>query len=113
MKPYNEKKYFIMSHMVKDIEIESEIPFDIDYAIKEYANTLSNDYGISISKNAIKNKEPYYDCDGHFLGYWLTGKTGFEDRHTNTPYTEQYIDICVRIYMPYHIEECPCLNRGD
>ena len=99
MKPYNYKKWFIMRDFVKDIIIESE---SIKKALNEYRTILDDEYSISVSDNAIRHKQPIYMDDSKTgcaiqTGYMLTGKTGFESRSDNVPYTEQYIEVWVTI----------------
>lgn len=95
MKPYNEKKWFITNDLVSNMIIECD---NVISALNEYFDRLENEYAIEISKNARKNKEPLYDKNDNQAGYIFTGKTGFEDRHYNVPYTEEYIDVFTRIY---------------
>lgn len=90
MKEYNCNKYFIMVDYVRNITIKAQ---NVNEALNEYYNKLENDYSITISKNARNHKEPIYNINDEQIGYSFTGKTGFEDRHYNMLYTEQYIEV--------------------
>lgn len=94
MKDYNDDKYFIMTDTVKD---KMYIAKNTDELIKQYTETLENEYGISISKNAIRNKDFLYDVNDKIIGYVFTGKTEFPDRD-RLIYVKQYIDVYTKIY---------------
>lgn len=57
MKEYNNKKWWIDSDVVKEIEIEAE---NVNTALKEYQKEVTEKFYIEISDNAIKNKNPMY-----------------------------------------------------
>lgn len=99
MKHYNCDKWYIMRDYVKNIIINSE---SIKNALEQYRKILNDKYCISVSDNAMKRKEPIYGDESETgcaiqTGYILTGKTGFESRSYNIPYTEQYIEVWVTI----------------
>lgn len=98
MKEYNCDKWFIMRDYVRDITIQAETVLK---ALEHYREILNSQYSITISKTAIKRKQPMYRNDKNGctkqIGYVLTGKTGFESRSDNIPYTEQYIDVWTEI----------------
>ena len=90
MKPYNNKKYWIDGNYVRQTVVPAR---DLKSALKIYCDKLEKKYYISISKTALKNKEPMYR-DGlsgpEQVGYVITGKTDIED-------SAQYIDLWVEI----------------
>ena len=98
MKPYNCEKWYIMSDFVKSIKVKAE---NIKNALEYYREILDEKYFISISDHAMKHKEAMYvdraSNNPIQTGYVLTGKTGFESRSDNVPYTEQYIEVWVTI----------------
>lgn len=93
MKLHNSKNWWIDRNIVEPIYISAE---HLDNALKEYAKIVNDDYCISISKNALKNKSPMYidriDGTTEQVGYVITGKTLF-DKGDYSGYTEQYIDL--------------------
>ena len=96
MKEYNNKKWWIDSNIIRDKYINAE---NIDEALKKYKNLVGENEYISISNNAIKNKNPMYvdTMDGEKqIGYVITGKTEFEDRD-NYKWSTQYIDLWIEI----------------
>lgn len=97
MKEYNNKKWWIDSDVVREIEIEAE---NVNAALKEYQKEVAEKFYIEISDNAIKNKNPMYidTITGEVkqIGYVITGKTEFEDR-VNYKWSVQYIDLWVTI----------------
>lgn len=96
MKEYNNKKWWIDSGIVREIEVEAD---SIREALEEYRQTVINKYYIDISRNAIKNKnEMYIDtADGvKQIGYVITGKTEF-DKGDYSGWSTQYIDLWVEI----------------
>ena len=96
MKEYNNKKWWIDSDVVREIEIEAE---NVNTALKEYQKEVTEKFYIEISDNAIKNKNPMYidtDTGEKQVGYVITGKTDFEDR-VNYKWSTQYIDLWVTI----------------
>lgn len=96
MKPYNNKKWWIDSGIIRDITIQAE---DVSGALKGYCETVKNQYYIDISKNAIKNKNPMYKDDENGdeiqCGYVITGKTDFDNERRG--WVIQYIDLWVTI----------------
>lgn len=90
MKPYNNKKYWIDGNWVRQTVIPAK---DLKSALEIYCDKLKKEYYISISKTALKNKEPMYR-DGlsgpEQVGYVITGKTDIED-------SAQYIDLWIEI----------------
>lgn len=101
MKHYNCHKWYIMRDYVKDIIIASN---SVKEAIERYRSILDDKYCITISNHAMTHKEPLYEDEypngcAKQTGYVLTGKTGFESRSDNVPYTEQYIDVWATINL--------------
>lgn len=97
MKEYNNKKWYIDGDIVSDMRINAD---SVENALKIYQERVVEKHGISISKNALKNKsEMFVDtADGNTkqVGYVITGKTDF-DKGDYTGYSTQYIDLWVTI----------------
>ena len=97
MKEYNNKKWWIDSGIVRDIQVEAESTKD---ALLKYRDIVNDKYCIGISNNAIKNKQPMYvdtkNGDSKQIGYVITGKTEFEDEK-NYKWSTQYIDLWITI----------------
>lgn len=96
MKPYNCKRWWIDSGIVREITVEAD---DMEKALGRYREIVSDDYGIRISKNAMDTKEPMYrdTAAGESLqvGYVITGKTDFNDDYRG--WVAQYIDLWVSV----------------
>lgn len=96
MKEYNNKKWWIDSNIVSDKYINAE---NLNEALEKYKNLVEKKDYITISNNAIKNKNPMYvdTTDGNTkqVGYVITAKTEFQD--DNYKWSTQYIDLWVSI----------------
>lgn len=97
MKPYNYKKWWIDEHTVKEKRITAE---NVTEALQEYQKRLADEDYITVSDNAIKNKQPMFKDINHNtpqqIGYVLTGKTDFFDEN-NYKYVNQYIELWIEI----------------
>ena len=97
MKEYNNKKWYIDGGIVSDMRINAD---SVENALEIYRERVEEKHGITISKNAIKNKsEMFVDLsDGSVkqVGYVITGKTEF-DRGDYSGYSTQYIDLWITI----------------
>lgn len=97
MKEYNNEKWWIDSNIVGEIRITAET---IAAALEQYREQVAEKYYISISNNAIKNKNPMYidtvSGDSKQIGFVITGQCEFEDRY-NYKWSKQYIDLWVSI----------------
>ena len=96
MKPYNNEKWWIDSDVIREIRIQAE---NLQDALMEYKEYVSEAAGVEISNNALKNKEPMYvdiSNGAKQVGYVITGKTEFEDRD-KYKCSKQYIDLWVTI----------------
>jgi hypothetical protein len=97
MKPYNNRRWWIDSGIVRDMTITAE---NVREALTQWRESVEEKHGISISDSAIKNKHPMYvdtkDGETKQVGYVITGKTEFEDRD-NYKWSTQYIDLWVSI----------------
>jgi hypothetical protein len=97
MKEYNNKKWWIDSRIIPEISITAD---SLEAALQEYRERVQEKYYVSISNNALKNKQEMYidlkDGTSQQCGYVITGKTDFEDRD-NYKWTAQYIDLWVTI----------------
>jgi len=96
MKEYNNKKWWIDSGYVRRINIEAE---NLKSAILQFRDELENRYYISVSNNAIRNKNPMYidrkENTPLQIGYVFTGKCDMQ--YDNGTWSAQYIDLWVRI----------------
>ena len=103
MKPYNNKKWWIDSDIIRDINIEAE---SVEEALEQYRGKVHNNCYIDISKTALKKKVAMYqenaNGESYQCGYVITAKTEFEDRD-NYRWSTQYIDLWVNI----NIVVCP------
>lgn len=97
MKEYNSRKWWIDSNIVREIRITAE---NLRAALEQYREIVKEKHYITISDNAIKNKNPMYidtpNGEPKQIGYVITGKTDFEDRD-NYKWSAQYIDLWVTI----------------
>ena len=97
MKEYNSRKWWIDSDIVREIRITAE---NIRAALEQYREIVAEKHYITISDNAIKNKNPLYidtpNGEPEQIGYVITGKTDFEDRD-NYKWSAQYIDLWITI----------------
>lgn len=96
MKPYNNKKWWIDSDIVKEITIEADT---IAAAVKEYQKEVHDRFYIDISDNAIKTKSPMYrdtkTGEPVQVGFVITASTEFDnDRRV---LIKQFIDLWVDI----------------
>lgn len=96
MKEYNHKKWWIDSKLIRNIVIHAE---NMQAALKEYQTIVNDNYGISISNNALRNKSPMYidlkTGETKQIGYVITGKTDFNDDYRR--WVTQYIDLWVTV----------------
>lgn len=97
MKEYNARKWWIDSGIVRPVEIDAD---DLKTALEIWRDMVQDQHYITVSNNALKNKNPMYidDSNGKPLqvGYVITGKTDFEDRDAYRT-TTQYIDLWVTV----------------
>ena len=95
LKEYNCQKYWIDRGYIPHMTIQAE---NLKAAIAEYRSRCKNDYYVSISDNAIKNKEAMYidlkSGESKQIGYVITGKTAFEN---NGRWTDQFIELWTEI----------------
>lgn len=92
MKPYNCKKWFIMSDIVRPIEVEAD---SIDEALEMWRDEIE---GVEVSKNALKNREPMYaykDGTSKQTGYVITASGMFNDDYKR--WVKQYVECWVKI----------------
>ncbi len=94
MKDKDRGKWWIDGNIINDKYVHAET---IQDALKQYADIV-DDY-VSISNNAIKNKQPMYidtkDGKTQQVGYVITGKTPFDNGHGK--WIEKYIDLWIDI----------------
>lgn len=104
MKEYNCDKWWIDRDIVKDMIISAD---SVKEALSAYREKVEEQY-ISISDNAMKRKSAMYreskDGESVQVGYVLTAKTGFEDRHYNISWREEYIELWVEITEEVRID---------
>ena len=96
MKPYNNKNWWIDSGIVREIVADAD---NLQDAIEQYREAVSDKYGITISNNALKNKEPMYrdnrDSEPIQCGYVITASTEFNNDYRG--WVTQYIDLWVTV----------------
>ena len=96
MKYYNNKNWWIDRDIIRDIYINAE---NVAAAIEQYKKIACDTYGINISNNALKNKDPMYidtDAGAVQTGYVITASCDFND-DINYKWIKQYIDLWVNI----------------
>lgn len=96
MKEYNSRKWWIDSKIIPDLRISAN---SLTEALKKYRTTVELAHYVSISNNAIKEKQAMYiDCNGEpfQIGYVITGKYEFYDDSYKS--VNQYIELWVEIY---------------
>ena len=96
MKDKDREKWWIDGDIISDKYIHAETMTD---ALKQYVDIVDN--YISISNNAIKNKQPMYidtnDGKTQQTGYVITGKTLFDNNRGK--WIEKYIDLWIDILI--------------
>jgi len=96
VKPADEKKWWIDHRLVPNMYIQSD---NLHKALKEYQKAMEEEYGITISNNALKNKSSMFrdDKEGNPIqvGYVFTGKTLFDNGGKG--WIDKYIDLWVEI----------------
>ena len=96
MKHYNNKNWWIDGDIIRNVYINAE---NINEALQEYQEITRDRYGVKISNNALKNKDPMYidtPNGAKQMGYVITAKTDFRDDNRHKWIT-QYIDLWVSI----------------
>ena len=96
MKEYNKKQWWIDSGYIRRITIEAE---NLKSAILKYREELKEKYYVTVSNNAIKNRNPMYidrkNDSPLQIGYVITGQSDFQ--RNNGTWTTQYIDLWISI----------------
>ena len=96
MKPYNYKKWWIDSNIVREITVEADT---ITAAVKEYQKEVRDRFYIDISDNAIKTKSPMYidtkTGEPVEVGYVITASADFDNNHRG--WIKQFIDLWVEV----------------
>ena len=104
MKEYNNKKWWIDSEIVREIQVEAE---NVKQALKKYQDIVMHRDYIEISENALRCKNPMYvdtlTGETKQVGFVITGKTEFEDRE-NYRWRAQYIDLWVTVLTVINTE---------
>ena len=97
MKPYNNKNWWIDSDIIRNTYIDAK---NVNGALLIYQEIARDKYGVNISNNAIKNKNPMYidTAEGapKQIGYVITAQTDFNDDR-RYKWVTQYIDLWVDI----------------
>lgn len=98
MKPYNNKKWWIDSNIIREKRISADSLKD---ALLEYQKEVKECDYICISKNAMAHKEPMYrDTSSGTpkqVGYVITALADLDDNHGD--YVPQYINLWVEIIV--------------
>lgn len=96
MKPYNNKKWWIDSGIIREITTKAD---SLTEALRQYQEAVQEHYYITISDNALKTKAPmYHDTksgEAVQVGYVLTASTDFDNDRRG--WVKQYIDLWVTI----------------
>lgn len=96
MKPYNYKKWWIDSNIVREITVEADT---ITAAVKEYQKEVHDRFYIDISDNAIKTKSPMYidtkTGEPVEVGFVITASADFDNNHLG--WVKQFIDLWVEV----------------
>lgn len=95
MKEYNSKHWWIDGNIIAQKTITAE---SVAAALEEYRELVEYDNCISISRNAIKARQPMYvDTKGgeKQIGFVITGQAEFETE--NYRWKKQYVDLWVEI----------------
>lgn len=95
MKEYNNKKWWIDSDIVTRKIIKADT---IDTALERFQALVEEEHYVSISNNAIKNKNPMYlDTENgeKQIGFVITGKSNFQT--DDGRWVSNYIDLWVEI----------------
>lgn len=96
MKEYNAKHWRIDGKIITEKVIAAE---NLPAALEEYRAQVENDHYITISRNALKEKQPMYvdlKTGGEKqVGYVITGRAEFETQ--NYKWCKQYVDLWVEI----------------
>ena len=94
MKPYNNKKWWIGSAVIREITIEAAT---LKEALQLYRERVKEQC-INISDSALRNKSPMYidreNAEPIQTGYVITATTDFENHYK---WTKQYIDLWITI----------------
>ena len=97
MKEYNNKKWWIDSGCVRPISVSAE---NLKSAILKFREIIKDNYYITISDHAIKNKQAMYidtkSGETKQTGYVFTGMTEFQHDITGK-WSKQYIELWVTI----------------
>lgn len=94
MKDYNAGRYWIDRGIIGQTRIAAETIADALEGLRDAAEEV----GITISKNALRNKEPVFvdvpeEPEPVQVGYIMTGKTEIYDRSANINGSVQFIDV--------------------
>ena len=104
MKHYNCDKWWIDRNIVPDMSISAD---SVKEALNIYREKCDN-HCIEISVSALKRKSAMYrdskDGTTRQVGYVITAKTGFEDRHYNITWRYEYIELWVEITEQVEID---------
>ena len=98
MKEYNAKKWWIDSHIIREMKINAK---NVKEALVKYQEEVNENTCIWISDTAIKTANPMYiDVKGEMepkqVGYVITGRTEFDD-DKNQKWSLQYVDLWVTV----------------
>lgn len=96
MKPYNNKKWWIDSGIVREITVKAD---NIKKALEEYREKVQEKFYINISKTALKNKDAMYidkaNGEPEQCGYVITASTDFDT--DNGGWKTEYIELWVTV----------------
>lgn len=95
MKEYNFKKWWIDGDIITEKRITAA---NLAAALEKYREMVADSHYITISRNALKTKEPMYidtPTGAKQCGYVITGKMDFQK--DSGEWVSQYIDLWVSI----------------
>lgn len=96
MKEYNSKHWWIDGKIITEKVIAAE---NLPAALEEYRERVESEHYITISRNALKEKQPMYvdlKTGGEKqVGFVITGRADFEAESYR--YVKQYVDLWVEI----------------
>ena len=96
MKEYNCERWYIDDDLIRPVEIEAD---SLKGAILQYRALCENEYGVSISDNAIRTANAmYFSANGvdRQIGLVFTGSTFF-DKGDYSGFVKQFIDVWAEI----------------
>lgn len=96
VKEADRNHWWIDSNIIPPVRVSAE---SMKEALRKYGEITDARYGVSVSENAIRNRNPMYidkkSGESLQIGYVITGKTLFDNDHSG--YVEKYVDLWITI----------------